>query len=251
MAIKISIITVCYNSAATIAQTIDSVLRQTYPEVEFIIIDGASTDYTADVVKSFGRKISHFVSEPDNGIYDAMNKGIQKATGDVIGILNADDFYAADDILQKVVTIFETTDAELVYGDLHYVKQYDTNIVTRKWKAGAATAKSFYRGWMPPHPTVFVRRALYEKAGLFNTSFKSAADYEMMLRLFLKHQCRAAYLPVLMVKMRAGGVSNLSLKNRLRANGEDAAAWKVNNLKPQFFTIILKPLRKIGQFFIR
>jgi glycosyltransferase involved in cell wall biosynthesis len=245
----ISIITVAYNSSSTIKDTIDSVLNQSYPNIEYIIIDGNSTDNTPDIVKSYGNKIACFISEKDKGIYDAMNKGLQIATGDIIGILNSDDVYATTDVLEKVAGCFASNnEAEICYGDLNYVQSKNLNVVTRIWKAGYSHAKSFHYGWMPPHPTIFVKKEVYQKVGLFNLQLKSASDYEMMLRMFVKHQCKAVYLPYLLVKMRAGGMSNASLKNRLKANREDGMAWKINGLKPYFFTTSVKPLRKISQF---
>ncbi len=246
--IKISIITVSYNSAATIKDTIESVISQTHPNVEYIIIDGNSKDGTQDIVKSYGNKIAKFVSEPDKGIYDAMNKGLQLASGDIIGILNSDDVYASPNVIEKVTTCFLNDEVELVYGDLNYVQSKNMNVITRIWKAGKYQSKSFYYGWMPPHPTVFVRKEMYQKAGHFNLNLKSAADYELMLRFFVKHDCKSAYIPQILVKMRAGGVSNSSLKNRFKANKEDRLAWQMNNLTPYFFTLQLKPIRKISQF---
>jgi len=244
----ISIITVSYNSAHTIADTIESVLNQTYPDIEYIIIDGNSIDGTQDIVKSYGEKITTFISEKDGGIYHAMNKGLQLATGAVIGILNSDDVYANSEVLQKVIECFNNSHAEICYGNLNYVQSKNLNAVTRVWEAGKHHAKSFHYGWMPPHPTVFVKKELYKKVGFFNVKLKSAADYEMMLRMFVKFKCRASYIPHLLVKMRTGGTSNASIKNRIKANREDRMAWKLNDLKPYFFTLPLKPLRKISQF---
>ncbi len=246
---KISIITVSYNSSATITDTIESVINQTFPNIEYIIVDGNSNDGTQEIVKSYGNKIATFISESDKGIYDAMNKGIQLATGDIVGILNSDDVYAAANVLEKVATCFAiNANAEICYGDLNYVQSKNLNAITRIWKAGANNSKSFHYGWMPPHPTVFVRKEVYNKVGPFSIQLKSASDYEMMLRMFVKHQCKAVYIPFLLVKMRTGGMSNASFKNRVKANREDALAWKMNNLKPYFFTLPLKPLRKITQF---
>lgn len=246
----ISIITVSYNSAATIADTLRSVAAQDYPHVEHIIIDGKSTDHTATVVSEFGH-VSAFVSEKDEGLYDAMNKGIKMARGEIIGILNSDDMYCDASVLRKVVDTFNQSGAACVYGDLQYVHASDTAKVMRTWKAGKYNTVSFLYGWMPPHPTFFVKREVYDSVGLFNTTLKSAADYEMMLRILYKYHYPAAYLPNILVKMRAGGVSNASLRNRFRANREDAKAWKMINKRPHFFTLYLKPIRKIPQFLIR
>lgn len=243
----ISIITATYNSAATVRDTLVSIASQKHVPVEHIIIDGLSKDNTLTIVKEFPH-IAKVVSEKDKGIYDAMNKGVQLATGDVIGILNSDDFYTNSDILSKVAAAFEDETVEAVYGDLQYVKATNVQLVTRTWKSGIYKKDYLYYGWMPPHPTFFVRRHVYEKYGLFNTTLRSAADYELMLRVLLKYNATVKYIPEVLVKMRAGGMSNASLKNRFKANKEDAMAWKLNNLKPYFFTLWLKPLRKVFQF---
>ena len=247
---KISIITATYNSAATVRDTLTCIAGQQYDDIEHIVIDGLSKDNTLDIVKEFPH-VARVISEKDAGIYDAMNKGLTLATGEVIGILNSDDFYNNDQVLAKVASVFNDPAVDAVYGDLQYVKQDNVNIVTRTWRAGFFQKRYFYYGWMPPHPTFFVRRRIYDKAGLFNTTLRSAADYELMLRVLVKHNAKAGYIPEVLVKMRAGGMSNASLKNRLRANREDMKAWKVNDLQPYFFTTWLKPLRKIFQFITR
>jgi glycosyltransferase involved in cell wall biosynthesis len=244
---KISIITATYNSAATIKDTLAIVAAQDYPFVEHIIIDGSSKDDTLKIVEDF-KHVAKVISEKDKGIYDAMNKGVQLATGDVIGILNSDDFYTGPSILSMVAAAFEDPSVEAVYGDLQYVKPTNVQVITRTWKSGDYKKRYLYYGWMPPHPTFFVRRHVYEKCGLFNTTLRSAADYELMLRVLLKYNIRVHYIPEVLVKMRGGGMSNASLKNRFKANKEDAMAWKLNDLKPLFFTMWLKPLRKILQF---
>jgi glycosyltransferase involved in cell wall biosynthesis len=247
---RISIITVSYNSAATIKDTLQCITRQEYNDVEHIIVDGKSSDDTVDIVNGF-KHITKFISEPDGGLYDAMNKGLQMATGDIIGILNSDDVYADNTVLNKVVAAFNDTGAHCVYGDLQYVHTNDLNKVVRTWKAGKFTRENFLYGWMPPHPTFFVRKEVYEKVGFFNTMLKSAADYEIMLRILYKHNYTAAYIPEILVKMRSGGISNASLRNRFKANREDAKAWKLINKRPHFFTLYLKPLRKIPQYLTR
>ncbi|NID08784.1 glycosyltransferase family 2 protein [Fibrivirga algicola] len=247
----VSIITVVYNGAETIAEAIESVLAQTYPSIEYIIVDGASTDGTQAIVERYGDRISQFISEPDQGLYDAMNKGIQRATGDVIGILNADDLYRHTDIINRIVALFEQHEADAVYGDLVYAQRHAPDKVTRYWQAGTYKPGAFLRGWMPPHPTFFVRASVYRQHGYFTTSLRSAADYELMLRFVHKHQIRVAYLNEVVVVMRLGGVSNSSLINRLRANREDRVAWQMNSIRPGLFTLWLKPLRKIGQFLQR
>jgi len=245
---KISIITVTYNSAQTLEQTIQSVLLQDYENVEYIIIDGQSTDDTLSIIRKYRHKIAHFVSEKDEGLYYAINKGIALATGDIIGILHADDFYTGDDVLTKIAKTFKKTNAEAIYADLYYVDKDNTNKIVRTWKSGNYTHGKFLWGWMPPHPTFFVKKEVYEKYGSFNTDLRSAADYELMLRFLHKNKITVAYLPEFIVKMRVGGQSNASVKNRLKANNEDRKAWDLNGLKPYFFTLTLKPLRKIFQF---
>jgi glycosyltransferase involved in cell wall biosynthesis len=246
---KISVITATYNSAATVKDTLTSIRQQDYPDIEHIIVDGRSTDNTLAIVAGFPH-VGQIISEKDKGIYDAMNKGIRLATGDVIGILNSDDIYIDPSVLSTVALAFSDPAVMTVYADLQYVYPDDLARVKRTWITGAFKKKNFYYGWMPPHPTFFVRKEVYGQAGLFNTDLHSAADYELMLRILLKHGLPAHYIPRVIVKMRVGGVSNASLRNRLRANKEDRLAWKLNGLKPYFFTLYLKPLRKITQFII-
>ncbi|QCR22157.1 glycosyltransferase family 2 protein [Pontibacter sp. SGAir0037] len=246
--VKVSIITVVFNASKTIADTIQSVLEQTYCNIEYIVVDGLSTDGTIDVVRSFGDAVSVFVSEKDNGLYDAINKGIGLATGDVIGLLHADDILDNPGTIGLIVETLNQYGADSAYGDLLYVKQDNTSKVFRNWKAGSFTKRSFLYGWMPPHPTFYVRKTCLEKYGFYNTHFKTAADYELMLRLLYKYQVSTVYIPETLVRMRVGGKSNASISNRLKANQEDYLAWQVNNLKPFFLTRYLKPLRKIFQF---
>ena len=224
-----------------------SVAGQDYPLIEHIVVDGLSEDDSVKIVQQFPR-LSHFISEKDNGIYDAMNKGIAETKGDIIGILNSDDVYAHSKVISTMMKVFEDPAVQVCYGDLQYINASDGSRIIRTWKAGAYDEASFYWGWMPPHPTFFVRKSVYDQVGLFNTSLRSAADYELMLRIMVKYKMPAAYIPQVMVKMRTGGMSNASVKNRIRANREDRAAWRLNGLKPYFFTLYLKPLRKITQF---
>ncbi|NDK54511.1 glycosyltransferase family 2 protein [Pontibacter fetidus] len=246
---KISVITVVYNNRETIADAIESVLGQTYHNVEFIVVDGLSTDGTVEVIQNYKSRISRFVSERDAGLYDAINKGIKLATGDVVGFLHSDDIFYGPDSISRVAAAFSAHDTDCVYGDLLYVQKTDTTKVVRNWVSGKYNRISFLFGWMPPHPTFYVKREVYQRLGLYNTSFKSAADYELMLRYLYKHQITASYIPETLVKMRVGGKSNLTFKNRIRANQEDQQAWLINGLKPYFFTRLLKPLRKLVQFF--
>ena len=244
---KISIITATYNSAVTVADTIESVANQTYKNIEHLIIDGLSKDKTLDVVKS-SKHNGPVYSEKDKGIYDAMNKGIVKASGDVIGILNSDDFYASDDIIEQVAHLFATTNCDLLYGDLYFIDQNNTSKVKRKWISGNYKLKDFLYGWMPPHPTFFVRKEVYEKYGMFNMELGSAADYELMLRFMFKRKLKTSYLNKVMVLFRVGGASTKNLNNRVKANMNDRRAWVVNGLTPKWFTLHLKPLRKIKQY---
>lgn len=248
---KISIITVVYNGIRHIADAIDSVLEQDYPNIEYIVIDGASTDGTRELIASYGKRIHKFVSEPDKGIYDAMNKGLKLATGDIVGILNSDDFYVNGQVISKIAEAFKKENCDTVYGDLVYIDAQDEYKVVRYWQAGEYRNNSFLKGWMPPHPTFFVKRHIYEEYGRFNTSMCSAADYELMLRFLHRYQVSTTYIPEVLVKMRVGGLSNSSLRHRWRANMEDRMAWELNNLKPHFYTLYIKPIYKIKQYFTR
>jgi glycosyltransferase involved in cell wall biosynthesis len=247
MSLRVSIITATYNSAETVAETMQSVEMQDYPHIEHIVVDGHSQDETLEIIGQYPHTAT-LISEKDEGIYDAMNKGIRAATGDIIGTLNSDDMYVDEHVISKVAKIFLDPEIQACYGDLQYVDALNTSRTTRTWKAGKYRPGSFYWGWMAPHPTLFVRKSVYEKLGLYNTKMRSAADYEMMLRIFVKYKLPTIYMPQVMVKMRTGGISNSSLSNRIRANQEDREAWRINGLKPYFFTLYLKPLRKITQF---
>lgn len=246
---KVSIITIAYNSEATIEATIKSVLDQKYSNVEYIVIDGASKDGTMDIVNSYKDKIAVVVSEKDKGIYDAMNKGVQKATGDLIGILNSDDIYADEDVISSIVERIEKEQVDAIYADLVYVDRDDTDKVTRTWISGAYREGKFRKGWMPPHPTFFIKKEWYDQFGLYSTDLKISADYELMLRMIHKNKARITYLNKIITKMRVGGESNISIKNRIQANREDRIAWKMNGIKPEPLRSIRKPLSKVGQFF--
>lgn len=246
---KVSLITATYNSAKTIADTLRSVQQQTYPHIEHIIVDGLSTDETLNIVQTFSH-LHRVVSEKDKGIYDAMNKGIELASGEVIGIINSDDFYIHASVIEKIIAVFNDENCDAVYADLIYVDTHDVNKIKRKWVSGKVKSNSFLYGWMPPHPTFFVRKSVYENFGKFNLNLGSAADYELMLRFIHKHKIKIGYLPEVILKMRTGGISNQSVQNRVSANQNDRLAWKVNNMKPYWFTLYLKPLRKVSQFFI-
>lgn len=245
---KVSIITVVYNGAEFIRDCIESILNQTYPAIEYIIVDGKSTDGTIDIVRSYGTKIARFISEPDKGLYDAMNKGIGLATGDVIGLLNADDFYRHNRVIENMVSTFERTDSDAVYGDMLYVERDNPQKLKRYWRSGWYSENAFLWGWMPGHLSFFAKRWLYERYGTFRLDMKSAADYELMLRFIHKNKAKLAYMDEVTIVMRAGGISNSSVQNRLRANREDRLAWHLNGLTPYFFTFWLKPLRKLTQY---
>ena len=246
---KVSIITVCFNAVETIEESILSVIGQDYADIEYIIIDGKSNDGTQNVISKYKDQVMRFLSEPDNGIYFGMNKGLELATGEVIGILNADDVYSNNEVITRVVELFKSTRAQSVYADLEYVDANNLNEIVRTWKSGEYNDSSFLEGWMLPHPTFFVKKECYEKYGLFNTSLRTSADYELMLRLLYKCGISTSYLPETIIKMRIGGVSNSSIKNRIKANIEDRKAWKINGLKPKWYTLYRKPLSKVGQFF--
>ena len=244
---KISLITICFNSERTIEDTIRSVLSQEYSAIEYIIKDGGSTDGTKAIVDKYLDKIQ-WVSKPDKGIYDAMNQGLVLATGDVIGIINSDDFFPDTRVVSRVVEQLKNEEYGAVYGDLEYVDAEDVSKIQRSWKANIYNIHNFLKGWMPPHPTFFLRKEYYEKHGLFNPEFKSAGDYELMLRMLYKEGIKPAYIPQVQMKMRAGGMSNMSIKNRIRANREDRKAWKLNGLKPRWYTLWQKPLSKVFQW---
>ena len=245
---KISLITATYNSASTIESSLLSFINQDYENKELIIIDGGSTDETLSIIEKYKLAVTTIISEKDNGIYDALNKGISLATGDVIAILHSDDFYIHNHVLSKVIETFIAYKSDSVYGNLIYVDRIDTNRIIRKWISGNYIHGKFIQGWMPPHPAFFAKKECYNRYGKFNLSLRSSADYELMLRFLHKHKISTAYLNEFLVKMRIGGQSNVSLKNRIKANREDKLAWELNDLKPAFYTLFFKPLRKLIQF---
>lgn len=246
---RVSIITVSYNSDKTIEDAIKSVLSQTYPDIEYIIVDGGSIDGTIEIVNKHRDKIAKFVSEPDKGIYDAMNKGIKLAAGEIVGILNSDDFYADENAVKKIVEAIEKGKADVCWGDLVYVAKNNTDKIIRFWKSSKYQEGKFRRGWHPPHPTFFVKKHIYEKYGVFNLDLKIAADYELMLRFLEKYKVNSCYIPKILVKMRTGGESNKGVINIIKANLESYRAWQINDLKGGFFAVFLKPLSKIIQYF--
>jgi len=248
MPIKISIISPVFNEARTIRDCLESVKKQSYGS-EHIIMDGGSTDGTLEIIRAYQNSIDIIISEPDRGPYDAINKGIAVATGHIIGTLNGNDFFANSNVLEKVSKVFADGRVDSCYGDLNYVDAQNTERIVRAWRSGGYDRKTFYLGWMPPHPTFFVRKTVYEKYGKYNIEFGSAADYELMLRFLLKFKISTAYIPEVLVNMRVGGMSNASIKNRLKANIMDRKAWRANGLRPYPWTLFLKPARKLMQFF--
>ncbi len=246
---KVSIITTCYNACDTIADAIRSVNEQSYNNIEHIIVDGASTDGTIDIIERSSSCARKIVSEPDKGIYDALNKGIDIATGTIIGILHADDIFYNERIIESIVDAF-ANGIDAIYGDLQYIKKDAYGIVVRHWKAGTYVVRKWRWGWMPPHPTFFCKKECFDTFGKYDLTFWGSADYELMLRFMYKHNIAVSYLPQVMTKMRVGGQSNMSFKNRLRANQEDRRAWRVNHLRGGFFASLCKPLRKIWQWIV-
>jgi glycosyltransferase involved in cell wall biosynthesis len=245
---KISIITPVYNGSLTIENTIKSIIYQSYDAVEYIVIDGGSTDSTIDIINKNSKYISFWLSEPDNGIYDALNKGMRMATGDIIGILHSDDIYADKLVLGKIANVFKDYNVDSCYGDMVYVDKINTDKIIRYWKSSPYRPGKFRYGWMPPHPTFFVKKEVYKKYGLFNQDFKISADYELMLRFLEKYRISTYYLPGILVKMRMGGVSNRSIRNLITKSSEDYLAWKINKLGGGLLIILLKNLSKFPQF---
>lgn len=247
---KVSIITSVLNGADTIADTIESVIQQQYNNIEYIIIDGNSSDNTVPIIRRYGDKVDILVSEPDQGVYDAMNKGIKLARGDIIAILNSDDVYADSTVVGQMVNFMETTLVDAAYSNLVYVDRDDTGRIKRFWNPGEYKKGAFLRGWTIPHPTFFCRREIFDKFGLYNTKFQIAADFELMMRFVEKHKIKVDYLPKVIVKMRTGGKANI-LKGVIRGNMEIIRAFRINglHLSPLFF--ISKPTTKISQLFMR
>lgn len=241
----ISIITVVYNNYLSIEKAIRSVINQNYDNIEYIIVDGGSTDRTVDIIKKYDLFISKWVSEPDRGIYDAFNKGIMMASGDVIGFLNSDDIYANEYVIEKVVKAFKDNKTDSVYGDLVYVDSNGRTV--RYWKAGEYRRDLVLSGWMPPHPTFFVKRQVYLENGLYRTDLKISADYDMCLRLLYKVGISTTYIPETLVIMETGGKSNKSIKSRITALVEDYRAIK-DNKAGGIGTLLSKKLRKIAQY---
>jgi glycosyltransferase involved in cell wall biosynthesis len=246
---KVSIVTGTYNSAEFVKSCIESVNSQDYPDIEHIIIDGASKDNTVQIIKDSPNRVVKIVSEPDKGIYDAMNKGLKLATGDIVAILNSDDFYNSNQVISTVVKLFKEKNLDCLYGNLFYVNQNNPDIVVRNWSTGEYNLKKgFKNGWHPAHPTFFVANKVYHSFGYFNLDFRIAADFELMLRFIEKHKVKSDYLNQPIVRMRLGGESNKSLKNIMRGNKECIKAFKVNNLPVSLFYPFLRLVPKLKQF---
>lgn len=244
---KISIVTAVYNRAATIDQTMDSVQAQTHPDLEHIIQDGGSTDGTLDIVRRRAGRGTKLVSEPDLGIYDAINRGIVRSSGDVIGLMHSDDAFASPLALEWIAEAFSRPDIDGVYADLDYVSATDTARVIRKWRAGEYRSERLRTGWMPPHPTLYLRRDVFDQWGVYDTGFRIAADYDAMLRYLIKGQINLAYVPKVLVNMRLGGESNRSLERIARKSLEDLRIIRRHNLGG-VGTLLAKNISKIKQF---
>lgn len=248
---KISVITVCYNSGKTIGHTLQSVREQTHGDIEHIIVDGFSNDNTLEVVKAEGLHVAKVVSERDKGIYDAMNKGIALASGEIVAFINADDFYASPGVLTTVAAAFERSGADCCYGDLCYVSQDDPTRTVRYWRSADFVLGSFEKSWCPPHPTFFVRRSVYQRLGGFDLSFKIAADFELMARYLEAARITSCYIPDVLVKMRLGGTTNRSLSNIFKQNTEIRRALSKNGLRSSLVSFVLTKLVSRAIQFVR
>jgi len=244
---KFSIITAVHNNVAEIKHAVTSVLSQSYADIEYIVIDGASMDGTGEVIKSFGNSISKFISEPDKSIYDALNKGIALATGDIVGILHSDDLFGSNNTLEHIAEVFQQTGCDATYGDLLYVAKNDTSKIIRNWKSAPFRVNNFRHGWMPPHPTLFVKKEVFDRYGLFDLRYKIAADYDWMLRALGSGELRCEYLPEVITRMRVGGASNKSLRNIWQKSYEDWQALKKNK-RGGLYTLFMKNATKLKQF---
>lgn len=245
---KISIITVCFNAAAHIDETMRSVVMQDHPDIEHIVIDGGSTDGTQARIERYREVLAHFSSEPDHGVYDAMNKGLRKATGDVIAFVNAGDMIVHRACVSEMVAEFARGDADAIYGDAYMVDPDDIGRVRRFWKGGTYDRERFRYGWMPPHLGTYIRKEIYDRFGCFRTDLQVSADYELMFRFMYKHRIRVRYVPKVLVRFRLGGVSNRSLAHVWRANVEVYKAWGLNGERVSPLIVLAKPLRKVAQY---
>ncbi|MDK2638482.1 glycosyltransferase family 2 protein [Vibrio vulnificus] len=247
---KVSVITATYNSSQTIVDTVRSLEGQTYSDIEYIIVDGASKDNTLQVIEQNCSRVSKIISEPDRGIYDALNKGIQAATGDVIGFLHSDDLLAYPQAIADLVNTMQASQSQAVYADLEYVSKDDISKTVRLWTSGEYQKQNLLNGWMPPHPTFYMRRECYQALGVFDLSFRISADYDSLLRYLWLNSVTMSYLPKVLIKMRVGGASNRSLSNIYKKSCEDIRALK----NSQVFwpkALLIKNVSKIPQFFRR
>jgi len=245
----ISIITVCFNSENTIKKTLESIQAQTYKNFELIVVDGESTDKTLEIIREYNDIIDIIISEKDNGVYDAMNKGIQAAKGDVIGFLNSDDFFYDQNILENIANEFINSDIDCSYGDMYYVNRFDTAIIKRKWVSGKFYKNYLKDGWIPGHPTFYLKKEIYTRVGTFNLNFKLAADYELMLRVLTDPRIKVKYHNHPQVVMRLGGLTSKNFSNRIKQNKEIYDAWKVNNIKPGYFFFLRRLIIKLKQLY--
>ncbi len=244
---KVSVITVCYNAVSTIEATILSLLNQDYENLEYLVIDGGSADGTVEVIKRYLPQIAHFVSEPDKGMYDAINKGIALASGEVIGLLHANDCLADQGVISTVVHTLRDTKADAVYGNLNF---YSGNgRLVRRWKSAACNRLLLETGWMPPHPTVYIKKNIFLKHGNFRLDFSTAADYELILRFFYRHKIKTVHVNRVFVKMLTGGISNKNILSHVSGNINDLRAMKLHHLYAPFIAVFLKPLQKLLQYF--
>ena len=248
--LKISINTTVYNNGSTIGDTIRSVLSQDYPDIEHIIVDGGSTDNTLAIVAEYRSQIGLFVSEHDNGPYDAMNKGVRMATGDIVGILNSDDFFTAPDVISKMVAAFEQYDCDAVYGDVHYVRQNNLKKIVRYYSSRYFRPSWMRLGFMPAHPSFYCKRSVYLQYGLFDTSYKVAADFEQLLRLIYIHRIKTHYLPLDCVTMRVGGLSSSGMPSHIQIFKDHRRALKADGVSSNCFLLGLRYLYKIGELII-
>ncbi|MEO6745828.1 MAG: glycosyltransferase family 2 protein [Caldimonas sp.] len=247
---KISVVTATYNAAQTLEDSLRSVAQQTHPDIEHWVIDGGSDDGTQAIVEQHRSALAGFVSEPDHGIYDALNKGIARSTGDVVGFLHADDVYAETDTLATIAAAFADPAVDAVYGDLVYVDRLDPSRVIRYWRAGEASRNRLMQGWMPPHPTFYARRSVYQQLGAFDTRYRIAADYDSLVRFLFVAGIRAVYLPRVLVCMRMGGVSNRSFRTIVTKSREDLDIMRKHRLGG-VSTLMLKNASKVAQFWTR
>ncbi len=248
---KVSIITAVYNNGKTLADAMKSVLAQTYTNIEYIIIDGASKDNTVNIIKEheklFGGRLK-WISEKDNGIYDAMNKGIKMATGDVVGILNSDDYFTSNDVIERMVTAFDDKQLDAIYGDIHFIRDGQPDKCVRYYSSKHFRPQWLRFGFMPAHPSFYCRKEVFEKAGYYKTDYKIGSDYEMMVRLFMIHKIRAKYIPMDFVTMRTGGASTRNINSRLTLIKDDVRACRENGIYTNSLMISLKFFYKIFEF---